>query len=433
MTIAALGVLVVLSVVSAFLGADRASKLFNSVPLALLWSAVAVLLVAGIAASGFPLRRPGQAATHLGVLLMLLGGAWGSAAGHFIRIRFFGGRRIREGVMVLEPGREEARILGQGADAAGAELGFAVRCERFWLEFYPPTAERWPLGVRLTDAEAPHRTTSYPLPTDTREPTSVPGTDIRIAVLDYLGPEARPDGPALLVSTAAGTRIVEVAPGSVIPLTDPNGEVRVEQIHPGCAATLELRLEGEAPRTVRAERADVAVQHPEAQAPGLAMMFLPARTSQPGHEWPGPLVRLIIARPGAMYMQWLAPGDSATWAELSLAGMYADIEEWTAAGSPVIALRRPQSVRDYKSELVVLEDGREVARKTIEVNSPLHYGGYHFYQADYDAQYQRYTVLQVVSDSGLLAVYAGFALLLMGTIWQMWIAPLRRLCGGTSE
>ena len=88
----------------------------------------------------------------------------------------------------------------------------------------------------------------------------------------------------------------------------------------------------------------------------------------------------------------------------------------------------PGQIRDYKSDLVVLEQGREVAQRVIEVNHPLYYGGYHFYQEYYDeraGRYSRYTILLVVSDSGLIAVYAGFALLVGGLFWQFWGRPIR--------
>ena len=68
----------------------------------------------------------------------------------------------------------------------------------------------------------------------------------------------------------------------------------------------------------------------------------------------------------------------------------------------------------------VLKDGKQVAAKVIQVNDPLHWGGYHFYQADYDKQAGRYTVLSVTSDSGLLAVWAGFVLLVAATFWRFW-------------
>ena len=79
--------------------------------------------------------------------------------------------------------------------------------------------------------------------------------------------------------------------------------------------------------------------------------------------------------------------------------------------------------KDYFSDLVVIKDGEEVARKTIQVNDPLYYGGYHFYQYNYDhdaGQYSQYSVLSVTSDTGLYAVFTGFFLLCAGVIWQFW-------------
>lgn len=77
-------------------------------------------------------------------------------------------------------------------------------------------------------------------------------------------------------------------------------------------------------------------------------------------------------------------------------------------------------VKDYFSDLVVVKDGKEVLKKTIEVNDPLHYGGYHFYQSSYDSKAGRYTVLSVTSDTGLYTVYAGYFLLCLGVILQFW-------------
>jgi hypothetical protein len=78
-------------------------------------------------------------------------------------------------------------------------------------------------------------------------------------------------------------------------------------------------------------------------------------------------------------------------------------------------------VSEYISELQVLENGRVVAEKDIEVNHPLGFGGYHFYQHDYDHDNGRYTVLMVVSDSGLRLIYFGYGMLCVGVIWQMWL------------
>ena len=80
----------------------------------------------------------------------------------------------------------------------------------------------------------------------------------------------------------------------------------------------------------------------------------------------------------------------------------------------------PRIIRDYFSDVVVIKDGKEVTSKTIEVNHPLHYGGYHFYQHSYDSEAGKYTILSVTSDSGLYVVYGGYWLLCLGVLWQFW-------------
>ncbi len=79
-------------------------------------------------------------------------------------------------------------------------------------------------------------------------------------------------------------------------------------------------------------------------------------------------------------------------------------------------------VRDYISELEIVKDGQVVAAQNIEVNHPLHYSGYHFYQHSYgeDRQLGEYTVLMVVSDSGLNLVYGGYLMLVGGVFWHFW-------------
>ena len=81
-------------------------------------------------------------------------------------------------------------------------------------------------------------------------------------------------------------------------------------------------------------------------------------------------------------------------------------------------------ISDYISELQIIEGGKVVAEKDIEVNHPLHFGGYHFYQSSYDDKAGQYTVLQVVSDTGLYVVYAGYWMLCLGVFWHMWLRQI---------
>jgi len=85
-----------------------------------------------------------------------------------------------------------------------------------------------------------------------------------------------------------------------------------------------------------------------------------------------------------------------------------------------LAMTYQRNVKDYISDLEIVRDGQVVAAKDIEVNHPLHYGGYHFCQDDYDHEYGEYTVLLVVSDSGLNAVYGGYVFVIGGIFWHFW-------------
>ncbi len=84
-------------------------------------------------------------------------------------------------------------------------------------------------------------------------------------------------------------------------------------------------------------------------------------------------------------------------------------------------LRYNRSVRDYISDVQVIKNGIVVAEKSIEVNHPLHFGGYHFYQSSYDSRTHGLTVLSVVSDTGLALVYAGYLALGIGVFWHFWL------------
>jgi hypothetical protein len=80
-----------------------------------------------------------------------------------------------------------------------------------------------------------------------------------------------------------------------------------------------------------------------------------------------------------------------------------------------------RSVKDFISDVEVVKDNKVVTRKSIEVNKPLHYGGYLFYQQGYDTDAGRYTVLGVTNDKGLGIVFLGYILLCAGVFWQFWL------------
>lgn len=86
-------------------------------------------------------------------------------------------------------------------------------------------------------------------------------------------------------------------------------------------------------------------------------------------------------------------------------------------------LRYQRAISNYISQVQIIRDN-EITESNIEVNHPLHFGGYHFYQQSYDDQAGQYTILMVVSDTGITIVYAGYIMLCVGVFWHFWIRHL---------
>ncbi len=88
------------------------------------------------------------------------------------------------------------------------------------------------------------------------------------------------------------------------------------------------------------------------------------------------------------------------------------------------------NITDFKSKLAIIDGGQIVKTKTIEVNDPLQYKGYTFYQSDYDPHDLTWTGIQVVKDPGVPVVYTGFCVFIAGLIFVFYGKPLiKRLEG----
>ncbi len=96
-------------------------------------------------------------------------------------------------------------------------------------------------------------------------------------------------------------------------------------------------------------------------------------------------------------------------------------EKFPGHGQDTFLMNYHRVISDYISEIEIVENNKVVAAKDVEVNYPLHFGGYHFYQSSYDDKAGQYTVLSVHSDTGLYVVYAGYWLLCLGAIWHFWL------------
>jgi cytochrome c biogenesis protein ResB len=89
-------------------------------------------------------------------------------------------------------------------------------------------------------------------------------------------------------------------------------------------------------------------------------------------------------------------------------------------------LSEPNFVKGYFSDVEIIEDANVVKAASIQVNKPLHYAGYHLYQFGLDENMGRYTIIEIVSDTGVIIVYAGFAFICIGTFWHFWFERLAK-------
>ncbi|MBI4230775.1 MAG: cytochrome c biogenesis protein ResB, partial [Planctomycetes bacterium] len=83
----------------------------------------------------------------------------------------------------------------------------------------------------------------------------------------------------------------------------------------------------------------------------------------------------------------------------------------------------PGDVKSFRSRLAILEGGREVLQGNVEVNHPLPYKGWLFYQANYSADDPTYSGFLAVKDPGLPWVFAGFVMIVAGAVFVFYIRP----------
>lgn len=81
------------------------------------------------------------------------------------------------------------------------------------------------------------------------------------------------------------------------------------------------------------------------------------------------------------------------------------------------------AVKDFKSKLAVLDEGKIALTGTVRVNHPLKYKGWAFYQASYDSKEFNWSGLEVVKDPGVPFVFFGFILLNAGVVSIFYFKP----------
>ncbi len=213
--LAAIGLLVALSIVGAFLGAERAQPLVTSAPLTVYWFALLALLVVCFPADLALVRSPGLAAIHLGAILVLAGSMWASEPGHRLADRLLGRDKVLHGYLVVAEGTRNDTLVALPSQETLGTLPFSVGLRDFRLETYP-TERPWMLGVEVPPhpGQPADRMLVRTVPWEEGARVEVPGTSLRVLVHAYLpAARAETDDAGDVVGAAAD-------PGSGVPAMD---------------------------------------------------------------------------------------------------------------------------------------------------------------------------------------------------------------------
>jgi hypothetical protein len=448
--LAAIFLLMVLSAIGALIGVEKARGLFNSPPTIAFWFLTILLLAAGFAAFRRLIVAPAGLAMHLGAILIIAGAMWGSGKAHELRKAWFDDPKVQSGTMPIMEGQGEKNIYNDVHDAIAA-LPFTVFLKDFSIDYYPSREKEWLLicVAPTTDAQGQMTQCQERIEWKGDQEFQVPHTNILAKVLRYLE-RARPTfevgaKPHMAITDAAGKMLGDLPPeaGAEVALKEPPVTVRIVKVFlnlkiVGTGAGREVIDDigrGENPGLqVRASGKEGViwegyvlpqmpgqVQTSPEGSPLVLQYSMPEPTGaaeDPSSQTPA--MELQLTHEGRTQREWILP----EWGGLSLAFLVAGSAEAHGMGrmmAPELHLAQPRgAIQSYKSDVTVFEDNRKVGQAVIEVNHPLHWGGYSFYQSSYDAERGAYTVLSVVSDSGLMAVYLGMAILSIGAFWRFW-------------
>jgi hypothetical protein len=101
------------------------------------------------------------------------------------------------------------------------------------------------------------------------------------------------------------------------------------------------------------------------------------------------------------------------------------LKKFTILYHPSVSVADIQPRQFRSSVLFVSREGTQLDEKSISVNHPAAYGGYHFYQSSYGRDHHgTYSVLHVRAFSGLHVLYAGYSMLCIGMVWSLWLKAL---------
>ena len=361
------------------------------------------------------LRSAGFFVCHLGLLTSLAGAAVSSTMS-------------LKGRVDLHAGGESAAAVAVTRAASGAgqlvPLGFDLRLDRFdvirynaeyRVAFYAPqrvkaegrVQERWGLKASFDPDLGKHR---------------LPGGDafrLKAIYPDFaLRPRPAAAGagePALEVSLDGKSQWL--FPGGHLDGAGGRVAVLFDQALPRAPEVQTAVLVSAAERRVVVRSAEGESAHPLRAglelAGGLVRLgdLLPAASRQAEYStrseaWRNPAVLVELMEDGRGQEALLSAREGGA---LRL-----------ARGGALVFEHREDEVKAFRSEVTALA-GPAREKAVITVNDPFTFGGWTFYQANYDPKDPTYSGLEAVRDPGVPWVFLGFALISVGVIYMFYV------------
>ncbi|NTV91849.1 MAG: cytochrome c biogenesis protein ResB [Chlorobiaceae bacterium] len=107
---------------------------------------------------------------------------------------------------------------------------------------------------------------------------------------------------------------------------------------------------------------------------------------------------------------------------------------WISTGSPFMKpdaaelgkfflIMVPGSPKAFRSAVTIQDDNRHVQMANLEVNKPVSFNGWKIYQMGYDdkaGRWSRLSLIEVIRDPWLPAVYIGFFMIMAGNVLFFW-------------
>ncbi len=156
-------------------------------------------------------------------------------------------------------------------------------------------------------------------------------------------------------------------------------------------------------------------------------------------SWKGVTVEVLDVIPYAL------PGKNGTpeaadrtagiaFAKVKISSDAAPVEGWISTGSPMlkpwalpsgnlVLLMTAGAPKAFLSEVTVHDGEGTQTKATLEVNHPITFMGWKIYQMSYDNQagrWSQYSIIEVIHDPWLPAVYLGFFMIMAGNILFFW-------------